>query len=104
MSLGSKSKTTKEAEECIKSFKKTFCGARTRVHFLGLFDTANSVGYFESPSSRLKVPSWCPETASDIRPAIAIDKGRCGFEEALLQQDKWLANRMTEDIRGSFLV
>lgn len=39
MGTGSKFKTAQEAQDYMKSFKTTFCRARTRVHFLGLFDT-----------------------------------------------------------------
>lgn len=102
MGSGSKFKTAQEAEEYMKNFKITFCRARTKVHFLGLFDTVNSVGYFENPFSRKKYLPSVLETATHVRHAVAIDERRCKFKVALLQQDKRLANSKEEDIKEVF--
>ena len=104
MGTGSKFKTAQEAEDYMKSFKTTFCRARARVHFLGLFDTVNSVGYFENPFSFSKkkyLPSVL-ETATHVRHAVAIDERRCKFRPALLQQDKMNADHKSEDIKEVF--
>ena len=100
--MGSKFKTAQEAEDYMKSFKTTFCRARTRVHFLGLFDTVNSVGYFENPFARKKFLPSVLATATHVRHAVAIDERRCKFKPALLQQDKKAANSMNEDIKEVF--
>ena len=102
MGSGSKFKTAQEAEDYMKNFKITFCRARTRVHFLGLFDTVNSIGYFENPFSRQKYLPSVLETATHVRHAVAIDERRCKFKVALLQQDKKLANSKLEDIKEVF--
>ena len=100
MGTGSKFKTAQEAEDYMKSFKTTFCRAKTKIHFLGLFDTVSSVGYFENPFSFSKkkyLPSVL-ETATHVRHAVAIDERRCKFRPALLQQDKMNADHKSEDI------
>ena len=100
--LGSKFKTAQEAVKFMENFKTTFCRARTKIHFLGLFDTVNSVGYFENPFERKKYQPSDLGTASHVRHAVAIDERRCKFKPALLQQDKRLANSPEEDIKEVF--
>ena len=102
MGSGSKFMTAQEAQEYMNSFKTTFCRARTRVHFLGLFDTVNSVGYFEAPFARKKFLPSVLETATHVRHAVAIDERRCKFKAALLQQDKKHAKSKEEDIKEVF--
>ena len=102
MGSGSKFKTAHDAEEYMKNFKTTFCRARTKIHFLGLFDTVNSVGYFENPFERKKYLPSVIGTASHVRHAVAIDERRCKFKPALLQQDQRLANGPEEDIKEVF--
>ena len=102
MASGSKYKTDDEAKEFMKNFKTTFCRAKTKIHFLGLFDTVNSVGYFENPFERKKYLPSVSGTASHIRHAVAIDERRCKFKPALLQQDTRLADSPEEDIKEVF--
>ena len=99
MGCGSRFNTTQEAQEYMKSFKTTFCRAGARIHFLGLFDTVNSVGYFENPFSRRKYMPNVLGTATHVRHAVAIDERRCKFKPALFQQDQKLANSINEDIK-----
>lgn len=99
---GSRFKSAQEAEGYMTSFKTTFCRSHARVHFLGLFDTVNSVGYFDAPFSRtLYLPSVL-ETATHVRHAVAIDERRCKFKPALLQQDRLHADSKVEDIKEVF--
>ena len=68
-------------------FRETFCRPNVKVHFLGLFDTVNSVGVFDVPFT---TQTYFPEvlgTARHIRHAVAIDERRSKFRAALLQQD-----------------
>ena len=60
-------KSTVEAERYMTSFKTTFCRSHAKVHFLGLFDTVNSVGYFDNPLSKKKYLSSVVATASHVR-------------------------------------
>ena len=102
MGCGPRFNTAQEAEEYMKSFKTTFCRAGARIHFLGLFDTVNSVGYFENPFSRRKYTPNDLGTATHVRHAVAIDERRCKFKPALFQQDKKLADSINEDIKEVF--
>ena len=65
------------------SFKTTFCRARTKIHFLGLFDTVNSVGLFDNPFAKkntflvsLKRPPMSV-TQSRLTNAAANSRWRC---------------------------
>ena len=102
MGSGSKFKTVEEAKEYMKSFMTTFCRARTKIHFLGLFDTVNSVGYFENPFATKKYLPSVEGTASYVRHAIAIDERRCKFKPALLSQDSTAGTSTDEDIKEVF--
>jgi len=37
--------SAEEGQEFMDKFKDTFCRMQVGIHFLGLFDTVNSVGY-----------------------------------------------------------
>lgn len=100
--MGTRFSTASEAEEHMKSFKTTFCRADAKVHFLGLFDTVNSVGYFDAPFSKRNYLSSVLETASHVRHAVAIDERRCKFKVALLNQDTKQADSELEDIKEVF--
>ena len=100
--MGSRFKSAQEAEEYMQSFKTTFCRAHAKVHFLGLFDTVSSVGYFDAPFSSQKYLPSVLETATHVRHAVAIDERRCKFKAALLTQDQKHANSKTEDIKEVF--
>jgi len=84
----------------MRLFKSSFCrneykpgqahdGEKSgvKVHFIGLFDTVNSVGTLDVPWGRkLKVPEVLG-TAEHVRHAVAIDERRVKFKAALLAQD-----------------
>ena len=72
-----------------------------KVHFLGLFDTVNSVGTFDVPFTKtMKIPNVLG-TAAHVRHAVAIDERRVKFKAALLAQDQRNKNDppSTEDIK-----
>ena len=59
-----------------------------KVHFLGLFDTVNSVGTFDVPFTKtMKIPNVIG-TAEHVRHAVAVDERRVKFKAALLAQDQ----------------
>lgn len=94
-----KFKTAQENRKWMDSFRVTFCRQDVRVHFLGLFDTVNSVGYFDLPfTTRTYLPTVIG-TANHIRHAVAIDERRCKFKAALLQQDINVCQENREDIK-----
>ena len=70
------------------SFKTTFCRAKAEVHFLGLFDTVNSVGIFDPPLTTATYLPPARKTAIHIRHAVSIDERRAKFKAALLQQEE----------------
>ena len=89
------------AEPYMKTFRSTFCRhgmdqsvdpavpeAGIKIHFLGLFDTVNSVGTFDIPlAGTIKVPNVLG-TAEHVRHAVAIDERRVKFKAALCAQDR----------------
>ncbi|KAI4231097.1 MAG: hypothetical protein LQ349_005819, partial [Xanthoria aureola] len=97
-------KTAQEHERYMQSFKTTFCRTKAKVHFLGLFDTVNSVGYFDTPFSHKQFLPSVVETATHVRHAVSIDERRCKFKPALLQQDKKhaLSEHKPDDIKEVF--
>lgn len=100
--MGTRFKSAQEAEDYMQNFKTTFCRSKVKVHFLGLFDTVNSVGYFDAPFSKKKYLPSVLETARHVRHAVAIDERRCKFKAALLTQDAKYANSEDEDIKEVF--
>ena len=99
---GKKFKSAQEAQDYMQNFKEHFCRTHAKVHFLGLFDTVNSVGYFDAPFQTKKYLPSVLETASHVRHAVSIDERRCKFKPALLVQDQKHANAKTEDIKEVF--
>ncbi|CAF9931387.1 MAG: hypothetical protein HETSPECPRED_007855 [Heterodermia speciosa] len=97
-------KTAQEHEHYMRNFQTTFCRKGVKVHFLGLFDTVNSVGYFDLPFTKKTYLPSVRKTATHVRHAVSIDERRCKFKPALLQQDKRAANaeNTEEDIREVF--
>ena len=99
--IGQPAKHSSEQRKAyIDSFKSTFCRhehaegeehsegeAGIKVHFLGLFDTVNSVGTLEVPFTDKAPPPTVHGTAEHVRHAVAIDERRVKFKAALLQQD-----------------
>ena len=60
-------KTAKEHEKYMQNFKNTFCRKGSKVHFLGLFDTVNSVGYFDNPFAKKTYLPSVRKTATHVR-------------------------------------
>ena len=102
----------KNAEPYMLTFRSTFCRhgvdesakptvseGGVKAHFLGLFDTVNSVGTFDVPfTDTIKVPS-VRGTAEHVRHAVAIDERRVKFKAALLSQDHLSDESTPEDIK-----
>ena len=65
--MGTRFENAAEANAYMEKFKTTFCRSKAKVHFLGLFDTVNSVGYFENPFSKKKFVDGVLETATHVR-------------------------------------
>ena len=81
-------KTRAEHDAFLTNFKETFCRSGVDIHFLGLFDTVNSVGVFDVPFAKsTELPSVL-KTATHVRHAVSIDERRAKFKAALLNQDK----------------
>ena len=81
-------KTQVEATRFMTNFKTTFCRTYAQVHFLGLFDTVNSVGYFDLPFQKKAYAPTVLRTAAHVRHAVSIDERRMKFKPALLAQDQ----------------
>ena len=64
---GGRFKTAQESEDYMRSFETTFCRQGVKVHFLGLFDTVNSVGYFDTPFAKKTYLPSVVETATHVR-------------------------------------
>ena len=84
----------------MESFQTTFCRQNVKVHFLGLFDTVNSVGVFDNPFTKTQVPTKIKGTAKHVRHAVSIDERRSKFKAALLKQEEGLImDKDGEDIK-----
>ncbi|KAI5856305.1 hypothetical protein BZA05DRAFT_441984 [Tricharina praecox] len=92
-------KTSPESLEYMNSFNRTFCQPLVDVHFLGLFDTVNSVGVFRG---KQYPPALTPAMGTPgepvveddkfgavrhIRHAVSIDERRIKFRPALFNPD-----------------
>lgn len=95
-------KSAEEHNAYMKSFKTTFCRAKVKVHFLGLFDTVNSVGIFDVPFTKKTYLPVVTRTATHVRHAVSIDERRSKFKAALLHQDKRQTRKKEEDIKEVF--
>lgn len=71
----------------MKAFRETFSRPVSRIRFLGLFDTVNSVPMFENAwMKRSKFPYTAQTTAKVIRHAVSIDERRAKFRSDLIGQ------------------
>ncbi len=95
-------KTAEAHQKFMAKFKKTFCRVNAKVHFLGLFDSVNSVGYFDAPFTRRSYLPTVLGTADHIRHAVSIDERRMKFKPALLVQDKLDHHSDVGDIKEVF--
>lgn len=91
------------SQKYMHGFKRTFCRLHGKVHFLGLFDTVNSVATFDVPFRRPKYLPTVLGTASHIRHAVSLDERRLKFKPALLVQDQQDQNNV-DDIKEVFFV
>ena len=75
-----------EREQLAKDFKQTIGGRECKTHFLGVWDTVNSVGWIGSP---LTVPygRYNPDVAI-VRHAKALDEVRAFFRVNWFSDDK----------------
>lgn len=73
----------------MKAFRETFSRPVTRIKFMGLFDTVNSVPRFESAwMQRSKFPYTARSSARTIRHAVGIDERRAKFRQDLISGAK----------------
>lgn len=73
----------------MKAFRETFSRPVSRIRFLGLFDTVNSVPMFENAwMERSKFPYTAQTTARVIRHAVSIDERRAKFRQDLISEVK----------------
>ncbi|KAE8386622.1 hypothetical protein BDV23DRAFT_162935 [Aspergillus alliaceus] len=76
-----------ELFEYMKAFRETFSRPITRIKFMGLFDTVNSVPAFESAwMQRSKFPYTARSSAKVIRHAVGIDERRAKFRQDLISE------------------
>ncbi|CAG8377422.1 unnamed protein product [Penicillium salamii] len=75
----------KELFKYMKAFRETFSRPISRIRFMGLFDTVNSVPRFESAwMQRTKFPYTARSSAKIIRHAVGIDERRAKFRQDLI--------------------
>ena len=73
----------------MKAFRETFSRPVSRIRFMGLFDTVNSVPTFESAwMERSKFPYTARSSARVIRHAVGIDERRAKFRQDLISEAK----------------
>lgn len=78
----------------MKAFRETFSRPITRIKFMGLFDTVNSVPRFESAwMQRSKFPYTARSSAKVIRHAVGIDERRAKFRQDLISEVKPCMNK-----------
>lgn len=71
----------------MKAFRETFSRPVSRIQFMGLFDTVNSVAMFESAwMERSRFPYTALTTARIIRHAVSIDERRAKFRQDLIEE------------------
>lgn len=75
----------KKLFEFMKAFRETFSRPISRIQFMGLFDTVNSVPSFENAwMQRTKFPYTARSSARVIRHAVGIDERRAKFRQDLI--------------------
>ncbi|KAE8374682.1 hypothetical protein BDV26DRAFT_295742 [Aspergillus bertholletiae] len=74
-----------ERFQYLKAFRETFCRPITRIKFMGLFDSVNSVPWFELPWMHRSNFPYTPHTDTQvIRHAVAINERRAEYREDLI--------------------
>ncbi|KAJ9224459.1 hypothetical protein DTO207G8_3406 [Paecilomyces variotii] len=80
-------KEKKKLFNYMKAFRETFSRPVSRIRFMGLFDTVNSVPRFESAwMQRSKFPYTARSSARVIRHAVGIDERRAKFRQDLISE------------------
>jgi uncharacterized protein (DUF2235 family) len=80
--------------EYMKAFRETFSRPISRIRFMGLFDTVNSVPRFENAwMQRSKFPYTARSSARVIRHAVGIDERRAKFRQDLISGARPKDNR-----------
>ncbi|KAL2008269.1 hypothetical protein VTN00DRAFT_8251 [Thermoascus crustaceus] len=80
-------KEKKKLFDFMKAFRETFSRPVSRIRFMGLFDTVNSVPRFESAwMQRSKFPYTARSSARVIRHAVGIDERRAKFRQDLISE------------------
>ncbi|CAI7678693.1 unnamed protein product [Penicillium pancosmium] len=80
--------------EYMKAFRETFSRPISRIRFMGLFDTVNSVPRFENAwMQRSKFPYTARSSARVIRHAVGIDERRAKFRQDLISGARPKENR-----------
>lgn len=94
---GNDEESSAEKEELfhyMKAFRETFSRPITRIKFMGLFDTVNSVPAFESAwMQRSKFPYTARSSAKVIRHAVGIDERRAKFRQDLISEARPWADK-----------
>ncbi|KAF3387159.1 Uncharacterized protein F1880_001658 [Penicillium rolfsii] len=85
---GKGSREQKRAMEFLYSIRETLCRPMTRIRFVGLFDTVNSVADFE-------INNDDRSSARVIRHAVSIDERRVKFQPVLLPRSRRQSERKT---------
>lgn len=84
----------KKLFEYMKAFRETFSRPISRIRFMGLFDTVNSVPRFENAwMQRSKFPYTARSSALVIRHAVGIDERRAKFRQDLISGARPKDNR-----------
>lgn len=67
----------------VDEFKKTFSRGTVKIHFMGLWDTVNSVGILTDKLFPYSVRS---SIAEHVRHAVSIDERRSKFKQVMFEQ------------------
>ncbi len=79
----------KKLSDFMKAFRGTFSRPVSRISFLGLFDTVNSVPRFEAAwMQRSKFPYTAKSSARIVRHAVGIDERRAKFRQDLVSETR----------------
>jgi hypothetical protein len=84
----------KRAMEFLSNCRQSFCRPMTRVRFVGLFDTVNSVADFE-------INNDDRSSARVIRHAVSIDERRVKFQPVLLPRPRRRSGRNSAVLVGN---
>ncbi|KAB8343052.1 hypothetical protein FH972_022646 [Carpinus fangiana] len=80
-------KQKRETYRFLKAFRETFSRPVSRIRFMGLFDTVNSVPRFEVAwMQRSKFPYASKSSARVVRHAVSVDERRAKFRQYLISE------------------